>query len=105
MKKDYITYLITTLLVSYKVRRKHSDFAWLRSTLQNHFPANLIPPYPKKNRFGIDPFADNFVAKRSRGLEKFLNYLAKDPIIKSRQLFFDFLYIGAEVDFNSKKSF
>ena len=58
---------------------------------------------PKRNRFGVDPFADQFVAKRSRGLDKFLNYLTKDPIIKNSQLFFDFLYIGAEVDFNSKK--
>jgi hypothetical protein len=32
-----------------------------------------------------------------------MNYLAKDPIIKNSQIFFDFLYIGAETDFNSKK--
>ena len=103
LAKDYMTYLITTLPVSYKVRRRYSDFGWLRTALQNHFPANLIPPMPKRNRFGVDPFAEQFVSKRSRGLEKFLNYLTKDPIIKSSQIFYDFLYIGAEVDFNSKK--
>ena len=32
-----------------------------------------------------------------------MNYLAKAPIIKNSQIFFDFLYIGAETDFNSKK--
>ena len=103
LAKDYMTYLITTLPVSYKVRRRYSDFGWLRTALQNHFPADLIPPMPKRNRFGVDPFAEQFVSKRSRGLEKFLNYLTKDPIIKSSQIFYDFLYIGAEVDFNSKK--
>ena len=102
-QKSYITYLISTLPVSYKVRRRYSDFTWLRTALQTNFPGNLIPPIPKRNRFGVDPFSDSFVSKRSRGLEKFLNYLSKDPIIKSSQLYFDFLYIGAEVDFNSKK--
>ena len=103
LKKDFMTYLISTFPVSYKVRRRYNDFTWLRSALQNHFPGNIIPPMPKRNRFGVDPFSEQFVAKRSRGLDKFLNYLTKDPIIKSSQLFFDFLYIGAEVDFNSKK--
>ena len=103
LKKDFMTYLISTFPVSYKVRRRYSDFTWLRTALQTHFPGNIIPAMPKRNRFGVDPFSDQFVSKRSRGLDKFLNYLTKDPIIKSSQLFFDFLYIGAEVDFNSKK--
>ena len=101
--KAYMTYLISTLPVQYKVRRRYSDFTWLRTALQNLFPANLIPPMPKKNKFGQDQFSDAFVQKRLRGLEKFLNYLSKDPIIKTSQLYFDFLYIGAETDFNSKK--
>ena len=101
--KAYMTYLISTLPVQYKVRRRYSDFTWLRTALQNLFPANLIPPMPKKNKFSQDQFAEAFVQKRLRGLEKFLNYLSKDPIIKSSKLYFDFLYIGAETDFNSKK--
>ena len=103
LKKDYMTYSISTFPVSYKVRRRYADFSWLRTALQANFPTNLIPPIPKRNRFGVDPFAEAFVAKRQRGLEKFLNYLTKDPLIKTSKLFFDFLYIGAEVDFNSKK--
>ena len=99
LKKDYMTYLISTYPVSYKVRRRVTDFSWLRTALLTHFPGNLIPPIPKKSKFSSEPL----VLKNSRGLERFLNYLAKDPIIKSSQLFFDFLYIGAEVDFNSKK--
>ena len=101
--RTYVTYSITTLPASYIVRRRYTDFAWLRSTLLNHFPTNVIPPIPKKTRLVGDNFADNLNAKRGRGLEKFLNYLAKDPIIKNSQIFFDFLYIGAETDFNSKK--
>ena len=101
--KSYITYLVSTSPVSYKVRRRYSDFVWLRTTLQNHFPSNVIPPIPKKNTIGVDKFADSFSLKRARGLEKFMNYLANDPIIKNSQLFYDFLFIGAETDFNCKK--
>ena len=101
--KTYVTYMITTSPASYIVRRRYTDFVWLRSTLLNHFPTSVIPPIPKKNRLVGDNFADPFIAKRGRGLEKFMNYLAKDPIIKNSQIFFDFLYIGAETDFNSNK--
>ena len=95
--------MVSTSPASYIVRRRYTDFVWLRSTLLNHFPTSVIPPIPKKNRLVGDNFADPFIAKRGRGLEKFMNYLAKDPIIKNSQIFFDFLYIGAETDFNSKK--
>ena len=101
--KTYVTYMVSTSPASYIVRRRYTDFVWLRSTLLNHFPTSVIPPIPKKNRLVGDNFADPFIAKRGRGLEKFMNYLAKDPIIKNSQIFFDFLYIGAETDFNSKK--
>ena len=101
--KNYATYSVKTSQASYVVRRRYSDFAWLRSILQTHFPTNVIPPIPKKSRLVGDNFSETFLAKRGRGLQKFMNYLAKDPIIKNSQIFFDFLYIGAETDFNSKK--
>lgn len=101
--KTYVTYMITTMPASYKVRRRYADFTWFRSTLQNHFPSCVIPPIPKKMRIVGDNLSEPLNIKRGRGLEKFMNYIAKDPIIKNSQLFFDFLYIGAETDFNSKK--
>ena len=101
--KAYVTYLISVLPASFKVRRRYSDFAWLRTILQAHFPSNIIPPVPKKSRLGSEKFADSYILKRARGLEKFLNYLTYDPVIKNSQIFYDFLFIGAETDFNSKK--
>ena len=100
--KSYVTYMITTMPVQYKVRRRYTDFVWLRTTLLSHFPTNVIPPIPKKTRLGAEK-SDTFNLKRARGLEKFMNYLAKDPVIKNSQIFYDFLYIGAETDLNSKK--
>jgi hypothetical protein len=66
--KTYVTYMITTSPASYIVRRRYTDFAWLRSALLNHFPTSVIPPIPKKNRLVGDNFADPFIAKRGRGL-------------------------------------
>ena len=102
LKKTHVTYLITTLPQNFKVRRRFSDIDWFRQSLLNIFPINLIPPAPKKTRFG-DTLADAFVQKRARGAQRFLNYLVKDPIIKDSQILLDFLYIGSESDFNKKK--
>jgi len=102
LKKTHVTYLITTLPQNFKVRRRFSDIDWFRQSLLNIFPLNLIPPAPKKTRFG-DTLADAFVQKRARGAQRFLNYLVKDPIIKDSQILLDFLYIGSESDFNNKK--
>ena len=102
LKKTHVTYLITTLPQNFKVRRRFSDIDWFRQSLLNIFPINLIPPAPKKTRFG-DTLADAFVLKRARGAQRFLNYLVKDPIIKDSQILLDFLYIGSESDFNNKK--
>ena len=102
LKKTHVTYLITTLPQNFKVRRRFSDIDWFRQSLLNIFPINLIPPAPKKTRFG-DTLADAFVQKRARGAQRFLNYLVKDPIIKDSQILLDFLYIGSESDFNNKK--
>ena len=101
--KTYVTYMVSTMPASYVVHRRYTDFTWLRNTLLNLFPANSIPPIPKKNKIVGDNFALPINLKRGRFLEKFMNYLASDPIIKNSQIFFDFLYIGAETDFNSKK--
>ena len=46
--KAYMTYIITTSPLNFKVRRRYSDFEWLRSNLLNFYSSNVIPPIPKK---------------------------------------------------------
>ena len=103
LKKTHVTYLITTLPINFKVRRKFSEISWFRQSLLNLYPVNLIPALPRKSRFGQDYLADNFIQKRARAAERFFNFLVKDPDIKDSQLLLDFLYIANESDFNSKK--
>ena len=101
--KSYVTYLITTSPLNLKVRRRYSDFDWLHQMLQNLYLWNVIPTTPRKNRFASDKFGEPFLKKRMRTLEKFLNYCLLNPIIKCSQLFFDFISIEKEADFQKKK--
>ena len=101
--KSYVTYLVTTLPLNLKVRRRYSDFEWLRQIMISHYIGNVIPTTPRKNKLGSDKFGDAFLQKRMSTLEKFLNYLLMNPVIKYSQLFYDFISIENEADFNKKK--
>ena len=101
--KSYVTYLITTMPLNIKVRRRYSDFDWFHQIITTLFTSNIIPATPRKSKLGSDKFGEVFLQKRMRTLEKFLNYLLLDPIIKNSQLFFDFLSIENEEEFTKKK--
>ena len=101
--KSYVTYLITTNPLNLKVRRRYSDFDWLRQMLQNLYVWNAIPYTPRKNKFGTDKFGEPFLQKRMRTLEKFLNYALMNPVIKCSKIFYDFISIEKDADFQKKK--
>ena len=101
--KAYMTYIITTSPLNLKVRRRYSDFEWFRQILLNFYSSSLIPPIPKKNKIGGDRFDETFLVKRMRTLEKFLNMLMEDPVIRVSQILYDFLSIEEEDKFAEKK--
>ena len=103
--KAYMTFIISTSPLNFQVRRRYSDFEWLRQILQNYFSSSVIPPLPKKNKIGPDRFDESFLMKRKRYLEKFLNSLLYDPIIKNSQILYDFLSIEENIKFSEKKKF
>ena len=77
--KTFINFLITTNPLNITVRRKHADFVWLRERLSIIFNLNVLPRLPKKGKVN----EDKHINKRMRNLERFLNYLVKDPLIKN----------------------
>jgi len=97
--KAYIDFAITTNPIKLTVRRQHAEFVWLRERLSVIFNTNILPRLPKKGKVKEDPH----IQKRMRNLEKFLNFLAKDPLIKSSQIFYDFLSIDNEEEYNKRK--
>ena len=100
-----VNYLVATSPFNYAVRRKYSDFNWLRETLINFFNTNLIPKITKKGKVTTDKHDDIFIQKRMKYLEKFINFLIKDELIKSSQILYDFLTIQNEEDFQQRKKF
>ena len=100
--KAYQTYVISLPKLNLKVNRRYSDFEWLRQILVTRYPSCVIPPIPKKNKLGGDRFNEEFLLKRTRTLEKFLNLLVEDPNIKSSQIFYDFVSVE-EAKFNEIK--
>ena len=97
--KTYVNFLITTNPININVRRKHDDFVWLRERLCILFNLNILPRLPKKGKVN----EDKHINKRMRNYERFLVYLAKDPLVKNSQIFFDFLTIENEQDFEKRK--
>ena len=97
--RTYINFLIITNPVNLKVRRKHDDFVWLRERLTTIFNLNVIPRLPRKGKVN----GDTHINKRMRNLQLFLNYLLKDDLIKNSQIFYDFLSIEKEEDFEKQK--
>ena len=100
--KAYQTYVISLPKLNLKVNRRYSDFEWLRQILVTRYPSCVILPIPKKNKLGGDRFNEEFLLKRTRTLEKFLNLLVEDPNIKSSQIFYDFVSVE-EAKFNEIK--
>ena len=103
LTKTFVTYLVTTKEPKLSVKRRYSDFVWFHQTLLYLYPYIVIPPIPKKNKIGIDNLSEVFISKRMRYLQKFMDWLITNPIIKSSDILYEFLRIEAEEDFNKLK--
>ena len=64
---DFVTYLVSTDPHKFQVRRRYSDFLWLRNILLDFFPGIMIPPIPSKN-YG-QRLHEDFIQQRMRYLE------------------------------------
>ena len=99
-----ITYNITTEPINISVRRRYTDFEWLRKIFTKLFPSISIPPIPLKTLQGNAN--DHKIEKRMRALERFLNSVVTEPLLKNSNVLYDFLTIEKESDFeNVKKNY
>ena len=101
--KSYIVYIVTTSPLNFKVKRRFSDFEWLRQTIANVYGYCAIPTIPRKNRIGGDDFEEAFLRKRLRTFEKFLGYLMIHPVLKHLKVVYEFLSIENDSEFHKIK--
>ena len=101
LKNSYLLYDITTSNFNWIVNRRYSDFIWLRDTLSHMFPTAFMPQLPKK-KIGNRRFEQDFVEKRMKGLQKFLDGILKNELIKSSDVLVSFLSIAERTYFEQQ---
>jgi hypothetical protein len=67
-----------TIPLDWVVKRRYSDFGWLRERLVQSFPGSYIPPLPVKKSRGR--LQESFVLRRKFSLESFLNAVVRNPL-------------------------
>jgi len=92
---SYILYdLETTIDINTKwiVQRRYSDFIWLRESLSKFFQREFIPPIPGK-KIGGRRFEIDFVSKRMKKLNIFLEKILENESLKASQALIIFLSV------------
>ena len=79
--KKFIEYELTTPSLGWKVKRRYSDFVWLRDTLTSTNPGSYVPPLPSKKMMGN--FEQQFIKKRQKLLNDFICTVLRDPLLRS----------------------
>jgi len=95
---SYSSYLIDTSPLKLQVKRKFADFLWLYNILKSQFVNCIVPPFFKK-KDKLDK-----MTQRVYFIQKFLNGIAIHPILKNSKIFYDFISIKDEKEFNKKKN-
>ena len=111
MMNSYVTYSVFTKQFGYVIRRRYSDFQWLRSTLMQRYTGMLIPPLPPRGADSMSTAADSstkqdskFVQRRMRALAKFLSEVVANPFLRGDASVIQFLSNQVEKDFEKAKA-
>ena len=98
----YITYRVSSEPMGYYVRRRYSDFAWLRETLSARYVGVLVAALPEKKAFSSWQ-KDNFIKLRMRALSIFMDRVILNPYLKSDVSLMDFLSISDAKEWEKAK--
>ena len=101
LQSTYITYEVLTESQQWLVRRRFSDFEWLRTILVKCFPRMVVPPLPGK-KIGNRRFEEDFIQKRMMFLQKFINAVLENESFKTSEALIAFLSIIDRRQFHSK---
>ena len=91
--KNYVLYDISTPQFNWVVNRRYSDFIWLRDCLKYFFPGEILPILPKK-KIGNRNFEEDFINKRAKGLQNFMNEIINNEKYKASEVLNIFLSVN-----------
>lgn len=98
-QQEYTVFQVTSSFAEgaqVTVDRRFSQFEWLLERLHAKFRALVLPPLPEKQFSGR--FSDEFIEKRRRLLDRFMNRLARHPIIRYSEIFTHFLSCQSDTE-------
>ena len=98
---QYTMYEIFTEHMNWIVQRRYSDFDWLRTILCKFYPRVLIPPIPGK-KVGNRRFEQDFIEKRMKFLQIFIDEIMKNEELKTNEALYAFLSFNNRQDFERK---
>ena len=101
LTSQYTIYEVCTESMHWLVHRRYSDFDWLRNILSKFFPRILIPPLPGK-KMGNRRFEQDFIEKRMKFLQLFMDKVMQNETLKSSEALYAFLSFGDRVQFDRK---
>ena len=99
--KNYVLYEVHTDPFNWVVLRRFSDFDNLRKLIAKHFPSFYVPPLPNK-KMGNRRFDQDFILKRMKFLNLFINNLVQSESFKSSEILVSFLSYEDRGKFESK---
>ena len=98
---SFILYDVTTAPMNWSVKRRYSDFDWLRKTLVKTFLGFNVPPLPSK-KMGNRRFDTDFIIKRMKYLQMFINSVCVNESFKCSEALIAFLQYEDRNKFESK---
>ncbi len=101
LSQTYVTYEVFTEPSCWSVRRRYSDFLILRQILCKYYPRLLIPPLPEK-KIGNKRFKPDFIERRMKFLQLFINDVVKNENFKSNEALTIFLNFNDHAQFEKK---
>ena len=99
--KNYVLYEVHTDPFNWTVYRRFSDFDNLRKLIGKHFPSFYVPPLPNK-KIGNRRFEKDFIIKRMKFLNLFINNLVQSESFKCSEILTSFLSYEDRGKFDSK---
>ena len=101
LQQNYVAYQVVTQELNWNVQRRFSDFEWLRLMLIKFNTGYVVPPLPNK-KIGSRRFEVDFIAKRMKGLQKFIDVVMLNENFKACEALYTFLTITDRSQFDSK---
>lgn len=99
--QNFITYEVNTQPFGWSVIRRYSDFDNLRKIFLKCYPGFNIPPLPSK-KMGTRRFDQDFILKRMKFLELFINTVCENESLKASESLVAFLEYKEREKFENK---